>query len=86
LGDFFTNSSGHPGIQAPRTCFVFSTVSQPHLPTPSRVTRLGEFLHFGRLFTLGSVLKLCRSSAKFLATFSTVLTMYVLILTKYGWG
>jgi hypothetical protein len=45
-------------------------------------TRLGEFSYIGRLFILGGFLEITEVTQIFLATFSTVHTSYVLILTK----
>jgi hypothetical protein len=60
LGDFFTNSSGHPAGSSQRqrvhTQTRKSTNTMPRSTVSTgRVTRLGEFSPIGGLFTLGSL-------------------------------
>jgi 2-keto-4-pentenoate hydratase len=62
-----------------RDCGPMLKTSSPLAWLATRVTRLGKFSTIGRLFTLGSVMKITEVAANLWATFSTVPFTYVLI-------
>jgi hypothetical protein len=67
LGDFFHKTSGHTGPIA-QSMSVRKRLDREL----NRVARLGEFSHFGRLFSFGSFCENYGSSTHNLSTFSTV--------------
>jgi hypothetical protein len=68
-----------------RVVFSCKSSVRTYFAIESRVTKLGAFSPFGRLFSLGSLFKNYRSSENSLSTFYHDAS-YVLILTKTGWA